>query len=303
MEQFRGTGREPRGGSVIDMCITMSYPRTAWVQDTPPIRHRSWAASCTHRCTGTRHNLSSIASTVEAGLAIRAVALHRTMSVQAGWRWMSAMALLERRARVEIKRIPVRLLVEVLDLLDRYAKYLNRDRGAGRGSVVRCSVERRVLPGRRDYACRCSTTQSMRRRRRRGAESVSPLMRRDGRRRLRTGPWVARKSAQSLARARALPRACDEQSRRFACRVFDMPTCWNKWEIALFRTITGGGERLPVHLPTCSCGAVATRPRDRRGPKKSCPVLLSFPDEAHDALGAGRESACRMETQDQIPKP
>jgi len=51
------------------------------------------------------------------------------------------MALLKKRERIEIKRIPVRLPADVLDLLDRYATYLNRDRGEVLAAAVRYAVQ------------------------------------------------------------------------------------------------------------------------------------------------------------------
>lgn len=54
---------------------------------------------------------------------------------------MSVMALLEKRERVEIKRVPVNLPADVLELLDRYATYLNRDKGEVLAAAVRHAVQ------------------------------------------------------------------------------------------------------------------------------------------------------------------
>jgi hypothetical protein len=54
---------------------------------------------------------------------------------------MNVMALLERRERVEIKRIPVSLPADVLEMLDRYAKYLNRDKSEVLAAAVRHAVQ------------------------------------------------------------------------------------------------------------------------------------------------------------------
>jgi len=51
------------------------------------------------------------------------------------------MALLERRARIEIKRIPLSLPVDVVELLEQYAAFLNRDKGEVLAAAVRHAVE------------------------------------------------------------------------------------------------------------------------------------------------------------------
>ena len=51
------------------------------------------------------------------------------------------MALLERRARIETKRVPVSLPVDVLELLEKYAAFLNRDKGEVLAAAVRHAVE------------------------------------------------------------------------------------------------------------------------------------------------------------------
>jgi len=50
------------------------------------------------------------------------------------------MALLEKRERVEIKRVPMSLPVDVLALLDKYATFLNRDRGEVLAAAVRHAI-------------------------------------------------------------------------------------------------------------------------------------------------------------------
>jgi hypothetical protein len=51
------------------------------------------------------------------------------------------MALLDKREQVEMKRIPVRLPADVLDLLDRYAQYLNRDKNEVLEVAIRHAVQ------------------------------------------------------------------------------------------------------------------------------------------------------------------
>ncbi len=51
------------------------------------------------------------------------------------------MALLERRARIEIKRVPLSLPVDVVELLEQYAAFLNRDKGEVLAAAVRHAVE------------------------------------------------------------------------------------------------------------------------------------------------------------------
>lgn len=54
---------------------------------------------------------------------------------------MNIMALLEKRERVEIKRVTVSMPADVLELLDRYAKHLNRDKGEVLAAAVRHAIQ------------------------------------------------------------------------------------------------------------------------------------------------------------------
>jgi hypothetical protein len=51
------------------------------------------------------------------------------------------MALLEKREAVEVRKIPVRLPADVLDLLERYARYLNRDKGEILAAAIKHAVQ------------------------------------------------------------------------------------------------------------------------------------------------------------------
>ncbi len=51
------------------------------------------------------------------------------------------MALLERREAVELRKIPVRLPADVLDLLERYAQYLNRDKSEVIAVAIKHAVQ------------------------------------------------------------------------------------------------------------------------------------------------------------------
>jgi predicted transcriptional regulator len=51
------------------------------------------------------------------------------------------MALLEKRETIEVKKIPVRLPADVLEILERYARYLNRDKSEVIAVAIRHAVQ------------------------------------------------------------------------------------------------------------------------------------------------------------------